>query len=155
MLKRISSRKDTEILVLGNSLSDATISALPLTHLDSFSMNDDDRIRYPLADFFNCGSQTDAIDFLGYNVYSWCGAASYSSSGYQARTERFANYSVPLFFSEYGCNVPAPRIFTEVQALFSAPMTGVWSGGIVYEWFQNENKFGTTHNFLYLTIYSP
>ena len=75
-------------------------------------------------------------------MYEWCGNSTYKTSGYEARTQDFANYSVPIFFSEYGCNVPHPRIFTEVQAIYSSPMTDVWSGGIVYEWFQETNDYG-------------
>lgn len=108
-----------------------------------YATNDDATIRIPLAHYFNCGDDPDsAIDFWGYNIYSWCGASSYTLSGYDQRTLEFANYSVPAFFAEYGCNTVQPRQFTEVQAIYGDNMTGVWSGGIVYMYFQEANDYG-------------
>ncbi|RDW67993.1 putative glycophospholipid-anchored surface glycoprotein GAS1 [Coleophoma cylindrospora] len=107
-----------------------------------YATNDDANIRINLAHYFNCGDAADAIDFWGYNIYSWCGDSSYTESGYDQRTLEFANYSVPAFFAEYGCNSVTPRPFTEVQAIYGSNMTNVWSGGIVYEWFQETNSYG-------------
>jgi len=107
-----------------------------------YATNDDATIRLNLANYFNCGDQTDAIDFWGYNIYSWCGDSSYTESGYDQRTAEFQNYSVPAFFAEYGCNTPSPRVFTEVQAIYGTNMTPVWSGGVVYEYFEEANDFG-------------
>ncbi|KAL8816561.1 MAG: hypothetical protein Q9191_008308, partial [Dirinaria sp. TL-2023a] len=105
-----------------------------------YATNDDDT-RTELADYFNCGPQQNAIDFWGYNIYSWCGHSSYTSSKYDVRTEEFSTYSVPAFFAEYGCITP-PRLFTEVGALFGSKMTPVWSGGIVYMYFEEANNYG-------------
>ena len=99
-------------------------------------------IRENMADYFDCGDSEDTIDFWGYNIYSWCGNSTYAKSGYQDRTEEFANYSVPVFFAEYGCNEVTPREFTEVKALYGDTMAEVWSGGIVYMYFQEANNYG-------------
>ena len=107
-----------------------------------YATNDDADIRVNLADYFDCGDSSDAIDFWGYNIYSWCGNSSYTESGYNVRTQEFETYNVPAFFAEYGCNTVLPRDFTEVQALYGPQMTPVWSGGIVYEWFQEVNDYG-------------
>ena len=86
------------------------------------------------------------IDFFGLNSYSWCGAdATFQTSGYDVLTADFARTTVPVFFSEYGCNKVVPgsaRPFTEIQALYGAQMRAVMSGGLVYEWTQETNDFG-------------
>ncbi|KAH7085351.1 Glucanosyltransferase-domain-containing protein [Paraphoma chrysanthemicola] len=107
-----------------------------------YATNDDAEIRSNLAAYFDCGDSASAIDFWGYNIYSWCGDSSFEESGFDVRTKEFEKYNVPVFFAEYGCNTPRPRLFTEVGALYGKQMTGVWSGGIVYMYFEEENKFG-------------
>ncbi|KAF7198092.1 1,3-beta-glucanosyltransferase [Pseudocercospora fuligena] len=107
-----------------------------------YATNDDADIRENMANYFNCGDQDSAIDFWGYNIYSWCGDSSYTESGYDVRTKEFSTYSVPAFFAEYGCNEVQPRTFTEVQALYGSKMTPTWSGGIVYMYFQEANDYG-------------
>jgi hypothetical protein len=107
-----------------------------------YATNDDKEIRENLADYFDCGSKEDSIDFWGYNIYSWCGESSFQESGYDVRTEEFKNFDVPVFFAEYGCNTPRPRPFTDVGALYGDEMTDVWSGGIVYMYYEEANEFG-------------
>lgn len=110
-----------------------------------YATNDDATIREQMADYFNCGDADQAIDFWGYNIYSWCGDSSFTESGYDQRVKEFSTYSVPSFFAEYGCNTVQPREFTEVGTIFGSQMTGVFSGGIVYMWFQETNNYGKCH----------
>jgi hypothetical protein len=107
-----------------------------------YATNDDADIRENMANYFDCGDSDSAIDFWGYNIYSWCGDSSFTESGFDVQTKNFEKYNVPVFFAEYGCNTPRPRKFTEVKALYGDDMTGVWSGGIVYMYFEEENEFG-------------
>lgn len=48
---------------------------------------------------------------------------------------------MPIFLSEYGCN-ENKRDFGEVKALMSPDMTHVYSGGLMYEYTYEANKFG-------------
>lgn len=108
-----------------------------------YATSDDAGIRQLVAQYFDCGDNRDnAIDFWGYNIYSWCGDSSFQESGYDQRTAEFESYNVPVFFAEYGCIEVTPRKFTEVQALYGDQMTPVWSGGIVYMYFQEGNNYG-------------
>lgn len=110
-----------------------------------YAANDDPKIRAEIAYYFNCGNQSEAIDYWGYNIYEWCGKSTIKDSGYDKQIEFFGNYSVPVFFAEYGCNLPngaAGRIWEETTALYSNEMTGVFSGGIVYMYFQEANDYG-------------
>lgn len=110
-----------------------------------YAANDDVDIRTEIAHYFNCGNQSNAIDFWGYNIYSWCGHSSFQQSGYADQVKFFSNYSVPVFFAEYGCNTQGGangRIWEETTALYSNEMTGVISGGIVYEYFQEVHDYG-------------
>ncbi|KAL8419339.1 hypothetical protein RB594_002531 [Gaeumannomyces avenae] len=110
-----------------------------------YATNDDAGTRDNLANYFNCGPVEESVDFWGYNIYEWCGKSTFQTSGYEERTKFFQDYSVPAFFSEYGCQNPggaAERIFQETEALYSNDMNKVWSGGIVYEYFQEQNDYG-------------
>ncbi|ORY71331.1 family 72 glycoside hydrolase [Pseudomassariella vexata] len=110
-----------------------------------YAANDDDAIRAHIAQYFNCGEESDSIDFWGYNIYSWCGSeSSMSISGYDKQVEFFQNYSVPVFFAEYGCNTGGAesRVWDDTTALYSDEMTDVFSGGIVYMYFQEDNDYG-------------
>ncbi|KAL7904173.1 carbohydrate-binding module family 43 protein [Trichoderma velutinum] len=110
-----------------------------------YAANDDKEIRDGISNYFNCDKEEDSIDFWGYNIYSWCGESNIDRSSYSRHADYFRNYSVPVFFSEYGCNEPGgaeARIFQETGALYSEKMSSIFSGGIVYMYFQEANDYG-------------
>ena len=118
-----------------------------------YAADDNSDTRVPVRDYINCGDASDSIDFFGYNIYSWCGPLSAKTNsqttGYDERTQELSTYNVPAFFAEYGCNtVPPSRPFDETIVLYGKNMTDVWSGGIVFEYFQGVNKFGMYLSFL-------
>lgn len=95
------------------------------------------------AEYFNCGDEDDAkIDMFGVNDYSWCGSSSFTTSGYSEKVTMYKGYSKPIFLSEFGCNTASSRPFTEIEAIYSTKMTGVFSGGLVYEYSQEANNYG-------------
>ncbi|CAI4971081.1 AVN_HP_G0124650.mRNA.1.CDS.1 [Saccharomyces cerevisiae] len=119
-------------------ISDKNYRKIPV----GYSSNDDEDTRVKMADYFACGDDDVKADFYGINMYEWCGKSDFKTSGYADRTAEFKNLSIPVFFSEYGCNEVTPRLFTEVEALYGSNMTDVWSGGIVYMYFEETNKYG-------------
>jgi len=70
------------------------------------------------------------------------------TSGYELLQNQTEGFPVPIFVSETGCNVPEPRTFEDQAAIFG-PMSGTWSGSIIYEWIQ----VSSTHN-VDITVYN-
>ena len=108
-----------------------------------YSAADVESNRVQTAHYMNCGPDSVRSDLFAFNDYSWCGAqSSYQISGWNQRVQEYQNYGLPLFLSEYGCNTVAPRTFPEVGALYGPQMTGVYSGGLVYEYSQETSNYG-------------
>lgn len=94
--------------------------------------------------YMQCVHEDDqsSSDFFGLNSYSWCGAdATFQTSGYSDLVDMFNQSAIPVFYSEYGCNRVQPRVFNEVEILYSEQMTSL-SGGLVYEYSQEEADYG-------------
>ena len=107
-----------------------------------YSTDDDASVRDDVRKYVVCENEATRIDMMGYNIYEWCGDKTFESSGYANRTSEFKDYPVPVFFSEYGCIHPRPRNFDQVPVIYGPKMNNVWSGGIVYQYFQTTNNYG-------------
>jgi hypothetical protein len=112
-----------------------------------YSAADVRSILFDTYNYFQCsieGEEDDISrgDIFALNSYSWCADSSFEAAGYNELVSGFKGTAVPIFFSEYGCNTPSPRIFTEVGTIYGDKMTGVFSGGVVYEYTQEENNYG-------------
>ncbi|ODV87467.1 glycoside hydrolase family 72 protein [[Candida] arabinofermentans NRRL YB-2248] len=109
-----------------------------------YSAADDLTYRISLAKYMECyeHSPNEAVDFYGVNTYQWCGEQTFQSSGYNTLVDDYSDYTKPIFFSEYGCNEVQPRLFKEVTSIYSSQMSGVFSGGLVYEFAQEPNNYG-------------
>lgn len=100
-------------------------------------------LRPNLQNYLACGdNSSETVDFYGLNAYEWCGQSSYQQSGYAMLEQNATNYSLPIFFSETGCNVPEPRTFDDQSAIFGPDMVNTWSGAIIYEWIEETNNYG-------------
>ncbi|KAJ4376171.1 1,3-beta-glucanosyltransferase [Neocucurbitaria cava] len=106
-----------------------------------YSAADVESNRYEMAAYMNCGADAIRSDFFAFNDYSWCDPSSYKTSGWDQKVAKFGNYSIPIFLSEYGCNKNT-RKFEEVASLYGTDMTGVYSGGLVYEYSQEDSNYG-------------
>lgn len=93
------------------------------------------------AHYFNCGSDDARSDFFAFNDYSWCNT-DFLVSGWDKKVQNFTDYGLPIFLSEWGCIENRPRKFDEMEALMHRNMTGVYSGGLMYEYSVEENEFG-------------
>ncbi|TDZ39687.1 1,3-beta-glucanosyltransferase gel2 [Colletotrichum spinosum] len=82
------------------------------------------------------------VDLFGLNSYSWCGDSSFKTSTYDQLVSSLKDTSVPVFFSEFGCNKITPRPFTEIGSIYGSDMNAVFSGGLVYEYSQEDNNYG-------------
>ncbi|KAF2873918.1 Glucanosyltransferase-domain-containing protein [Massariosphaeria phaeospora] len=110
-----------------------------------YSAADIATLRPMLQNYMACGSNaSEALDFFSLNAYSWCGEATFQTSGYKdlVKNVTAVNYNIPIFLSETGCREPRPRTFEDQAVLFGEDMTPHWSGSIVYEWIEEANNYG-------------
>lgn len=106
-----------------------------------YSAADVQENRLEMAEYMNCGTSDERSDFFAFNDYSWCDPSSFTTSGWDQKVKNFTGYGLPIFLSEYGC-VTNTRDFGEVAALYNTEMTGVYSGGLVYEYSNEDSGYG-------------
>lgn len=106
-----------------------------------YSNADDLKYRISLFVYLECGAE-GYIDFFGVNTYQWCGQTTFEGSGYDVLVEAYRRATIPIMFTEFGCNKFLPRKWPEVQALYSPKMTGVFSGALAYEYSMEPNLYG-------------
>jgi 1,3-beta-glucanosyltransferase GAS5 len=106
-----------------------------------YSAADVSQNQYLMAQYMDCGPAPARSDFYAINNYEWCDPSSFDQSGWDILVEQYKNYSLPLFFSEYGC-IKNTRTFAETKGLYQTDMTGVFSGGLVYEYSEEGNGYG-------------
>ncbi|WWD20964.1 hypothetical protein CI109_105443 [Kwoniella shandongensis] len=98
--------------------------------------------RNNLAQYLTCGGDDITVDLYGLNNYEWCGDENLNSSNWNTITSGFANIPVATYMSEYGCIFSPPRLWTEVAALYTAPVSDVFSGGMAYSYFPTADGYG-------------
>ncbi|KAJ1829557.1 1 3-beta-glucanosyltransferase gel4 [Coemansia sp. RSA 2599] len=108
-----------------------------------YADNDDMDIRMNLINYFDCDDESSRAEFYAINTYRWCGdQATFESSGYSDITKNMTDYAIPSLLTEYGCNKVRPRTFHEVASIFGSDMTGTLSGGLMYEYTEEDNDYG-------------
>lgn len=75
-------------------------------------------LRPMLQNYLACGSPdgkggTTTADFVGLNVYEWCGHSSFQGSGYAQLVKNSTGLQIPIFISETGCREPRTRYFED------------------------------------------
>ncbi|KAJ5709389.1 CAZyme family GH72 [Penicillium malachiteum] len=117
-----------------------------------YSAADIASLRPMLQNYMACMPKAaDRLDFYSLNAYEWCGESSYTVSGYDELQKNATGYPIPIFFSETGCNTPAPRTFDDQAAILGDDMDGTWSGAIIYEWIEETNDYGLISYGAYVT----
>ncbi|KAJ2901236.1 beta-glucanosyltransferase Gel1 [Zalerion maritima] len=96
--------------------------------------------RIQTAEYFNCGTDEERSDFFAFNDYSWC-KSDFKTAGWDVKVKNFTDYGLPIFLSEWGCTANG-RDFNELSALNSDKMTGVYSGGLMYEYTVEDSGYG-------------
>lgn len=113
-----------------------------------YSAADVVELREPTFEYLTCdidgkSNDTSRIDFFGLNSYEWCsGTSDWKTSNYGETKSTFENATVPVFFSEYGCNKNSPRTFDEVDDGLYGGLQDVLSGGLVYEYSKESADYG-------------
>lgn len=108
-----------------------------------YSAADIASLRPMLQNYMACSKNaSENLDFYSLNAYEWCGSSSFTLSGYSMLEVNATGYTIPIFFSETGCNTNPPRDFMDQTAILGPSMADTWSGAVIYEWIQETNDYG-------------
>jgi hypothetical protein len=130
-----------------------------------YSAADGIELRRATLEYMQChiDGEDDNIsraDFFGLNSYEWCsGMSDWTTSGYDKLNSTMSNTSIPLIFSEFGCNTHRPRTFDEISDGLFGGLVNTFSGGLVYEYSQEASDYGVVEvdsdgQLTYLTDFS-
>ncbi|RMZ70087.1 glycolipid anchored surface [Pyrenophora seminiperda CCB06] len=92
--------------------------------------------------YLTVGSDVESLDFWTCSHFAGNSTSNNAESAYRNLIHTFRKTTLPLFISEYGNNTRQPRLFNETTALYSPPMSRVFSGGCAYEFWQGANAYG-------------
>ena len=83
-------------------------------------------------------------DFIAYDNWAWAGKSNFQMSGWKNEVEMYERLTrAPMLLNAYGTNVSQPRVWDEVLCLYSPDMTGTFSGGFAYTFFEyGGRKYG-------------
>ncbi|ODQ61829.1 glycoside hydrolase family 72 protein [Wickerhamomyces anomalus NRRL Y-366-8] len=112
-----------------------------------YSAADSVTLRRATFEYLQCfidGEENDVSrsDFFGLNSYEWCSPSTWESSGYGELNSTMSNTTLPLLFSEFGCNKNSPRTFNEISDGLFGGLVNTFSGGLVYEYTEEASHYG-------------
>lgn len=122
-LKKYTAQRNSRTIPIGyvNSIQDVSVGTM--------------------AEFMNCGSSADSIDFYGWGKplrkLNFCiDASSIFGNGL---AEQYAHYSIPTF-TLGGCRRMSNHSFSEIQQIFGDPGQSILSGVAIREWLNNPSN---------------
>lgn len=95
-----------------------------------------------MLEYLNTGDDHVSIDFWTCKNYDLKELSDVTRLVYDDLLHRFSGTSIPIFLSEYGNKSKKFRLLHETTALYSSLMSHIFSGGCVYEFWQNANGYG-------------
>lgn len=99
------------------------------------SVSDLLQIKLDMLKYFTAGASQDRADFHSLDCWSWAHKSSFQISGWKNMVEAFAYNPAPMFLAAFGSYTGRPRLWEDVECLYSRDMTAVFSGGCVYTYF--------------------
>lgn len=97
-------------------------------------------LRTSALKYFTAGPPSNRIDFFAPDSWSWAYKSSFQISGWKSLVQMMKDVPVPMFLRQYGSYLGKERIWTEVECLYSRDMTGVFSGGCLYTFYDSGSE---------------